>query len=60
MKTKLIIIKVDKEMTTDECIEHARKLSKQLKMKVLVIDNKVLGVDLINITQTVQSTNEGE
>ena len=29
-------------------------------MKVLVIDNKVLGVDLINITQTVQSTNEGE
>ena len=37
----MIIIKVNKDLTTDECIEHSKKLEAYLKEKVLILDEKV-------------------
>ena len=46
----MIVIKVDKEMTTDECLEHANKLSMFYGERVIVLDKKVIDIDFINET----------
>ena len=37
----MLVMKVNKELTTDECIAYAKKLSEYLGEKVVILDNKV-------------------
>lgn len=48
---KLLVISVNKDMTTDECIEHAKKIEEHLEgeYRVLILDNKVDEHEVINI-----------
>ncbi len=37
----LLVIKLNKEMTTEECITHSKKIKKELGYDVLFLDSKV-------------------
>ena len=37
----MLVMKVDKELSTKECIEYGEQLSEYLGEKVVILDNKV-------------------
>ena len=41
----MLVMKVDKELSTKECIEYAEQLSKHLDEKVVILDKKVISFE---------------
>lgn len=41
----MLVMKVDKELSTKECIEYAEQLSKHLGEKVVILDKKVISFE---------------
>ena len=46
---ELLVLRVNKDMTTEECINHSKALEKHLGVQVLILDKKVVDYDVLNI-----------
>ena len=48
---ELLVLRVNKDMTTEECINHSKALEKPLGVQVLILDKKVVDYDVLNIEE---------
>ena len=48
---ELLVLRVNKDMTTEECIEYSKALEKHLGVQVLILDKKVVDYDVLSIKE---------